>query len=167
MSGDRLLVLELTAVEVAHFAAITAQFLELVDEGGATASADPAVARLVPDAYPDDPDASGDFHRLTSGDLLGRRAKDARVVLGTLAQHGPVPAVGELDERSAMRAVTVTLDADETAAWLRTLTAVRLVLASRLGIEDEDDDVSDDPRSLLYEWLGQRLEALLAAVDRD
>jgi hypothetical protein len=167
MSPGRLLVLELTSIEVAHLAAITGQFLELVDDPGAPASADPAVARLVPDAYPDDPRASGDFRRLTAGDLLGRRASDARAVLGTLAQHGPVPAVEALDEHTALGVVTVTLDPEETSAWLRTLAAVRLVLASRLGIENEDDDPSDDPRSLLYDWLGQRLEALLDAVDRD
>ncbi|TFV81925.1 DUF2017 family protein [Microbacterium sp. dk485] len=161
MSG-RLLVLELTTIEVAHLIAITEQFLELVGDTGS--SRDPAVARLVPDAYPGDPDASGDFRRLTSGDLLDRRANDARTLLGTLAQHGPVPPVSELDEHSAMRPLTVTLDAEESAAWLRTLAALRLVLASRMGIVDEDDDPIDDPRAVLYDWLGQRLDALVAAV---
>ncbi|KAA9148750.1 DUF2017 family protein [Microbacterium lushaniae] len=161
MSG-RLLVLELTTVEVAHLMAITEQFLELLRD--ADSSPDPAVTRLVPDAYPDDPRASGDFRRLTSGDLLDRRAADARTLLGTLAQHGPVPAVADLDEHTAMHPLTVTLDTEESAAWLRTLAALRLVLASRMGIVDEDDDPVDDPRAVLYDRLGQRLDTLVAAV---
>lgn len=166
-AGSRLVVVELTTIEVSHLVAITSQFLELVDDPVAAASADPAVARLVPDAYPDDPQASGEFRRMTAGDLLSRRSADAGVVLATLAQHGPVPDVAELDERAAMRPRTITLDRDEATAWLRTLTAVRLVLASRLGIEDEDDDPGEDPRALLYDWLGQRLEGLVAALDID
>lgn len=165
--AGRLIVLELTTIELSHLIAVTTQFLELVDETDPTASADPAVERLVPDAYPDDPHASGEFRRMTAGDLLSRRAADAGVVLATLAQHGPVPDVPDLDEQSALRAIAITLDAHEASAWLRTLTAVRLVLASRLGIEDEDDDPGDDPRSLLYDWLGQRLEGLVAVLEVD
>jgi hypothetical protein len=164
MTDGRLLVLDLTTVEAAHLNAITRQFLSMVED---PASGDPAVARLVPDAYPDDPRASGDFRRLTSGDLLDRRARDARTVLDTLGQHGPAPAVEQLDERRALELRTVTLDADEASAWLRTLTAVRLVMASRLGIQHEDDDPGDDPRAVLYDWLGQRLDALVAAIDAD
>lgn len=164
MTDARLLVLDLTTVEAAHLHAVTQQFLQMVEDPAA-ASGDPAVARLVPDAYPDDARASGDFRRLTSGDLLNRRAADARAVLDTLAQHGPVPAVETLDEAAALRVRTVTLDAEESAAWMRTLAAVRLVMASRLGIESEEDDPRDDPRGVLYDWLGQRLDALVAALD--
>lgn len=164
MIGGRLLVVDLTAVEAAHLHAITQQFLQMVEDPTAP-SEDPAVARLVPDAYPDDARASGDFRRLTSRDLLGRRAQDARTVLDTLAQHGPVPAVEDLDESAALQVRSVTLDTDESAAWLRTLTAVRLVMASRLGIESEEDDPGDDPRAVLYNWLGSRLDGLVAALD--
>ena len=47
---------------------------------------------------------------------------------------------------------------------MRTLTAIRLVIASRLGIEDEDDRDEDDPRFGVYDWLGYRLEGLHAGV---
>ena len=50
-------------------------------------------------------------------------------------------------------------------AWLRTLAAIRLVLASRLGIEVAEDHDPDDPRFGIYDWLGYRLDGLVAAVD--
>ena len=52
-------------------------------------------------------------------------------------------------------------------ALLRTLAAIRLVLASRLGVDDEDTHDNDDPRFGIYDWLGYRLDALLTALDED
>ena len=43
--------------------------------------------------------------------------------------------------------------------------AVRLVLASRLGIEHEGDTGSGDPRFVLYEWVGVLLDAIVRTVD--
>ncbi|MGP3536503.1 DUF2017 family protein [Microbacterium sp. RD1] len=165
MSDGTRLLLEITTIEAAHLSALTTQFLELVENTGAAAPRDPAVHRLVPDAYPDDPPASEEFRRLTGDDLLGRRAADARTMLSTLSATGDLPAPEDLDEARALTPRLVTLDGEQTAAWLRALAAMRLVLASRLGIDDEDDRRDDDSRYLLYDWLGQRLEGLLQAVD--
>jgi hypothetical protein len=163
---DRTLVMEVTTIEAAHLAALARQFVELVEQTDSVSPDDPALARLVPDAYPGDREASREFRRLTAGDILGRRAEQAATVITTLERTGELPAPADLDEDEAVAPRVVSLEPDELDAWLRTLAAVRLVLASRLGIQDEDDRAADDPRFLLYDWLGARLEALLTAVDR-
>ena len=63
------------------------------------------------------------------------------------------------------RAFVVELDDLSVSAWLRTLTSVRLVMATRLGIVDDDDERPDDPRFGVYDWLGFRLEGLLQALE--
>ncbi len=63
--------------------------------------------------------------------------------------------------------ITIPLDPDGVRSWLRTLAAVRLVLASRLGIIDDDDHSDDDPRFGIYDWLGFRLDGLVRAATED
>ena len=173
----RVVVLDVTVLEAAHLSAMVRQFIDLLEATTADEiEIDPAVARLVPDAYRGDPEASAEFRRLTGGDLLARRKTDAEVVLATLSPSGPTVAGAyldpteldppSLDERTANAPMVVTLDQAETAAWMRTLTALRLVLASRLGIETDADHDIDDPRFGVYEWLGYRLEGLIDAADR-
>ena len=57
-----------------------------------------------------------------------------------------------------------TADVD---AWLRTLTAIRLVVATRLGITSDDEQSGDDGRHDVYDWLGYRLELLIEAADEE
>jgi len=119
---------------------------------------DPVITRLFPDAYPDDPAASAEFRRLTQTRQRNDRRDQAEVVLRALE---------ECD--GGARPVQVQLaDLD---AWLKTLTALRLSLASRLGIRttDDVDDLEalgdDDPRTFvfrLYEWLAYITESLLS-----
>lgn len=161
MSGDGI-ALELTALEVAHLTSLVEQLSALVTEQESGPD-DPAIARLVPDAYAD-PEAAREFRSLTEGDLLQRRAADAGMVLATLLRDGASLRPEELDAQAADEAVTIPLDGERLSAWLRTLTALRLVLASRLGIQTEADGDTDDPRYGVYEWLGYRLEGLLQAL---
>ena len=44
------------------------------------------------------------------------------------------------------------------------LAAIRLVLATRLGIRSEEDHDVDDPRFGIYDWLGYRLDGLVQAA---
>ncbi|SFI29058.1 MULTISPECIES: DUF2017 family protein [Microbacterium] len=155
--------LELTAIEVAHLTSLVEQFSALVTEQESDAG-DPAIARLVPDAYAD-ADAAREFRALTESDLLQRRAADAGLVLATLLRDGAPLRPEELDAVSAEAVVSIPLDGERLSAWLRTLTALRLVLATRLGIRTEADGDVDDPRYGVYEWLGYRLEGLLQAID--
>lgn len=161
MNGARL-VLTLSTIEVAQLHALVTQFAELVED---SASPDPDLDRLAPDAYPDDPGAGAEFRRLTRGDILERRASEAGVVLTTLDPAGDLPSIDDLDDDSAALPRILTLDVDETGPWMRTLNALRLVLAERLGIVEEADAPVDDPRYVLYEWVGMVLDALVRALD--
>lgn len=168
MSAPPAVVLEMTRVEGLHLAAIVMQFAGLLSADPTQSigeSLDPALARLMPDAYPDDADASREFRNVTQRDLLDRRGHDVGVVLRGLPADDA--DIASLSETEALEPVTVALDAEALAAWLRTLAAVRLVLASRLGIEGEDDHDAEDPRFGIYDWLGYRLEGLLQAADPD
>ena len=84
--------------------------------------ADPAVARLLPDASRDDPEVAQSFRRLTEQDL--RERKRGALGLAAAALRRPAPVV---------------LDDSEAQALLKGLTDVRLVLAQRLGIETDED----------------------------
>ncbi len=158
--NERIVVMEVSGLEALHLAGIVGQFRDLLAE--TRADTDPAVTRLLPDAYPDDAQASREFRRLTGADLLQRRADDAATVLRTLGHDG-----ADLDpESDPDAAIAVALGETEALAWMRTLAAVRLVLATRLGIQTDDDHHPDDPRFGVYDWIGFRLDGLMTALDR-
>ncbi|MFH5822356.1 DUF2017 family protein [Georgenia sp. AZ-5] len=90
------------------------------------APADPALARLLPPMSHDDPRLSAELRALTEDSL--RAGKVAR--LETVWR--------ELREPSGPKGVVVVRTGRE-GPWLAALTDVRLVLASRLGIEDDQD----------------------------
>ncbi len=146
----------ISGVEAAHLDALLAQFTGLLAADGGPDS-DPALMRLVPDAYPDDAASSREFRDVTQRELLARRAADAAAMRADLREA--------LDRPDADAVAPLALDDDAVAAWLRTLAALRLVLASRLGIVTEHDHDPDDPRFAVYEWLGYRLDALVRATD--
>ena len=81
-------------------------------------------------------------------------------------------AEGEQDV-PAQPAVEVELDAEAAQAWLRALTDIRLALATRLGVEQDDEQrwsalSDDDPEAYvhdIYDWLGYVQETLIHAVD--
>lgn len=121
---------------------------------------DPVLQRLFPDAYPHDAQASSDFRRFTERELKTKKIADARVVLDRLA----TTRGGEVDLR---------VPAEEIEAWLRTLTSVRIAVATRLGITDAEsaDDLAElpdsDPRAYMasvYDWLGFAQETMISAL---
>ncbi|MGZ8804088.1 MAG: DUF2017 family protein [Microbacterium sp.] len=166
MDDRRIVVLELTRMEAAHLAGLVTQFAELLEDAG-SASGDPAISRLVPDAYSDDADAAQDFRDMTERNLLDRRRQDAGLVLGTLQESAALPHDVEEDDEILLELVDLRLDPDALRAWLRCLAAIRLVLATRLGIQSEDDHDVDDARFGIYEWLGYRLDGLVQAASDD
>lgn len=160
MSAPETVVVEITRLEAAHLAGLIGQFQEVLTESDA--AADPAVRRLTPDAYRDDEEAAREFRTLTQGDLLDRRRDDANIVLEGLA---PAAEISDDPDDPALReSVPLVLTNEQAHAWLRTLAAVRLVLATRLGITDADSHVDGDPRFGIYDWLGYRLDGLVTAV---
>lgn len=108
---------------------------------------DPALARLLPDAYRDDADAAADFRRYTERELRYAKCGNAETVERTL--------------RRATAARGATLSRAEVSAWLLTLNDLRLVLGTRLDVgEDWPSDYErmapDDPARMaleVYDWL--------------
>lgn len=159
--------LDLSVLEAAHLTDIVEQFLEvLTGDEGEDVTDDPAVARLVPAAYRDDDGAAEEFRRFTQADLLDRRRTDAQLVASTLLRDGTRLSPTSLDVTEYDERLHVVLDSPAARAWLRTLSALRLVLATRLGIQTDDDHAEDDPRFGVYDWLGYRLDGLVRALDR-
>ena len=128
---------------------LAAQLTALLRDGDGR---DPAIIRLLPDAYPDDPVASAEFRRFTADGLVERKLSNADIVILSLSDS---VETGEL-----------RLDPAKAGAWLRCLTDIRLTLASRLGIESEDQPPSQDTiLQELYDWLGFLQNSLVEAVD--
>ncbi|MFE6994881.1 DUF2017 family protein [Microbacterium sp. NPDC057659] len=158
--SEHTVVLPLAVIEGQHLIELLDQFLLLVD--APERDADAALQRLTPSAYPDDEKAAADYAGLTRGDLLDRRGAEAALVRADLAAF---ESERGLSPRDAMRPRDAIIPGDHLDAWLRTLTALRLVLASRIGVEDTDVHDRDDPRYGVYDWLGYRLEGLIQAAD--
>ncbi|WP_435744622.1 DUF2017 family protein [Microbacterium sp. PMB16] len=159
MTSHRI-VLPLALIEGAHLARLVDDFRDIIRERD---SGDPAVRRLTPSAYPDDATAAQSFADSTRDDLLDRRLIEAEKVSAALA---PFRAdVDSLSEQDALAPQDLVILDDDIDAWLRTLTALRLVIATRLGITSDENDRGDDGRHDVYDWLGYRLEVLIQAAD--
>ncbi|MFF9144054.1 DUF2017 domain-containing protein [Streptomyces sp. NPDC014861] len=175
----------LDEVEVSILRSLSVQLLELIGpgdepeadadplaalfaEGPSEPPSDPALRRLFPDAYGDDTEelraAAADFRRFTENDLRARKREDALAVvraLDGLSSEGP--------EDSAL----LKLTPDESRAWLGTLNDLRLTIATRLDItEDEESErlyrlPDSDPRKpmvMAYLWLGALQESLVETL---
>ncbi|HET7684729.1 MAG TPA: DUF2017 domain-containing protein [Marmoricola sp.] len=127
---------------------------------------DPVLARLFPTAYPDDEEAAADFRRFTEGRLRDGKAASAAAVIDTLEDAG-LPA-----EPSDGTWIDVELDQSEALGWLKAFTDMRLAIATRLDIEEGDEEYwyslpDDDPRSQvhdIYEWVGYLQETLVQSL---
>ena len=142
-------------------------FESLMDFSGPTTEPeDPVLARLFPTAYHDDEEAAAEFRRYTESGLRDGKAAGAASVIDTLEDAG-LPT--ELTEEGLV--IDVEIDQATAETWLRTFTDLRLALATRLGVEDGDEDVwlampDDDPRSQaydIYHWLGLLQETMVEA----
>ena len=117
---------------------------------------DAALARLLPDAYPDDDAASVDFRRYTERDLRDGKVARARIALDMLAATGP----------------KITLTEDQAEAWMLAINDVRLALGTRLGIEEENHEAlvrraETDPSASaihVYDWLTYLAETLVRCL---
>jgi hypothetical protein len=128
---------------------------------------DPVLARLFPTAYPDDPEAAGDFRRFTESALRDGKADAAVAVIDGLEDAGLPP---ELTEEGLV--FDVELDEATAETWLRSFTDIRLALATRLEVEEGDEAYwetlpEDDPRGQahdIYLWMGYLQETLVDAL---
>jgi hypothetical protein len=141
---------------------------KMLDFSGPTSAPDdPVLARLFPTAYQHDEEAAAEFRRFTEGALRDGKADGAATIIDTLEDAGLPP---ELTEDGLM--IDVEMDEPVAEAWLRSFTDLRLALATRLGVEEDDDDVwaaldDDDPRAQahdIYQWVGYLQETLVDAL---
>jgi len=124
---------------------------QLLDSVGAEHE-DPAAGRLDQAPYPDDPQASAEFRRLMADEMGQSRAADRSAFALTVEQA----------------ARGVVLSAGEAEAWLRVLGEARLVLASRLGINEdgwEDELPDDNPSVALLHYLGWLQQSLADTLE--
>ncbi|ARE76328.1 MULTISPECIES: DUF2017 domain-containing protein [Streptomyces] len=148
----------------------------LFAEGPSEPPSDPALARLFPDAY-GAPDGSGDkgvdpqelearsaeFRRFTENDLRARKREDALAVVRSL--NGLTPA-GD-------GAAVLELSGELPLRWLGALNDLRLTIAARLDITEDDESAmlfrlpDEDPRKpmvMAYLWLGGLQETLIETL---
>ena len=95
---------------------------------GPPPAGDPVLARLLPDAYRDDPAAAGEFRKYTEPDLRSGKVAAAQTVLSTLPAAGRPGAAGT----------------GRGPGLARALNDVRLAIGMRLGVT-EDDRGRDGP----------------------
>jgi hypothetical protein len=143
---------------------------QLLDFSGPTTEPDdPVLARLFPTAYPHDEEAAAEFRRFTEGALRDHKAQAAVQVIDALEEAG-LP--GELGEEGLV--VDVELDREGALTWMKSFTDIRLALATRLGVEEGDEDYwlslsDDDPRAHvydIYQWVGYLQETLVDSISR-
>jgi hypothetical protein len=124
--------------------------------GAEKISEDPVLARLLPDAYRDDPEAAGEFRKYTEPALRTAKQQAAQEMLDTLPEAGG----------------RIQLTQDQALSWLKALNDVRLALGVRLGVTEDFEEQwarlkPDDPQWTAFEvyaWLGAVQESLVQAL---
>jgi hypothetical protein len=138
--------------------AIIDELERMFDETPPEIPDDPVLARLLPDAYRDDPDAAGEFRKYTESSLREAKKYFAQVMLDTLPERGG----------------RIHLTGDQARDWMRALNDVRLMFGVRLEVtEDFEEQLAaldpEDPAVPAFEvygWLGAVQESLVQALAR-
>jgi hypothetical protein len=136
-------------------------------DGPTTEPEDPVLARLFPTAYADDEESAAEFRRFTEGALRDGKASGAAAIIDSLEEAGLPHQLGE--ERLV---IDVELDEADALVWLKSFTDLRLALATRLEVVEDDQTYwaalpDDDPRAQahdIYEWIGALQETLVDAL---
>jgi hypothetical protein len=87
---------------------------------------DPDVERLFPPAYPDDEQSNDEYDRLVRGELVSGKRRALRILEETVDAE--------------------RLDDGELAAWIGALNDLRLVLGTRLAVDESTYSTPIDPR---------------------
>jgi len=144
--SDRRLVIDFDQQEAELLVLLARQLEQFVDDRAE--QVDPLVRRLFPEAYRDDPDAAAEFRRYTRDALRSYKTAGADAVATALTA---TPSV-ELDRADADR-------------WARTLTDIRLMVGTRIGLEDDDSEVPEGLVGEIYDWLTELQGGIIAALD--
>ena len=130
-------------------ASLAKQLTELINDP--EAARDPGVVRLFPPASVDDPLEALGFEQLM-GEALRAGKLEAAAVLRATAE-------------------ATHLSGEETLAWMRSLNDIRLVIGSRLDIQDDSDveamfaDPLLEQAAVVYVALSELVEMLARAAD--
>jgi Domain of unknown function (DUF2017) len=138
-SPDGGILLRLSPDERSLLIGLAAELRSLLD-----GTRDPSLRRLFPPAYEDEQDERA-YRDLTSGDLLDGRREGLELLAATAQKD--------------------RLSAEEADAWLRALNDLRLVLGTRLDVQE--GALLDDPRTpelAIYGYLSWLQEQLVAAL---
>jgi hypothetical protein len=114
-------------------------------------TSDPAMARLYPPAYEDDPIRNLEFERMAGDELTSQRLSSISAMEGSIDAD--------------------LLTEEQLLSWLGVLNDLRLVLGTRLEITEattEDDFAAGDPRAstfALYGYLTWLVDAIVRALD--
>jgi hypothetical protein len=112
--------------------------------------ADPSLRRLFPPAYPVDPENETEYRELVGDDLLDGHVAALQVLESTADAEG--------------------LDEEQLVAWMRALNQLRLVIGTRLDVDDESSGELPDPKDPdaevrnVFIYLGWLQEQVVAAL---
>jgi uncharacterized protein DUF2017 len=130
-------------------ASLAKQLTELIDDP--EAADDPGLARLFPPASVDDPMEALGFEQLM-GDAIKAGKRESASVLRATAHHK-------------------RLSPEETLAWMRCLNDIRLLIGTRLDVQEDTDfeAMVDDPlleqAAIVYVSLSELVGMLSLAAD--
>ncbi|MES4908035.1 MULTISPECIES: DUF2017 domain-containing protein [unclassified Streptomyces] len=194
-------------VEISILRSLAVQLLELIGpgaepveghdpldaifaEGPTKPPADPALARLFPDAYGGPGQklgadeeaaveaASAEFRRYTENDLRARKREDALAMVRGLdaltdTGTGTEGRAGAEAQGAGAEVGVLELSPEQSRQWLGALNDLRLAIGTRLEVTDEDDGgellrlPDSDPRKpmvMAYFWLGGLQETLVETL---
>lgn len=118
----------------------------------AALSDDPALARLFPDAYDLDVEAADDFRRYTETELRDAKCAHLAVIADTIESSGDKTVLTESQARS----------------WMIGLNDLRLVIGTRLHLDDDDEPDMEpeyvEQLTAVYQWLTWLQESLVASL---
>lgn len=123
-------------------AGLIAEMRELLDTD------DPSLRRLYPTAYHDDPQRDAEYQILARSELTDRRHQ----------------CLDTMEETVGAKA----LSPEQVAAWMQGVNQIRLVLGTRLDLDEDDDgfdpDDPDAPARAVYAYLGLLLDQFVEAA---
>lgn len=110
----------------------------------------PALTRLFPTAYPDDPERDAGYQVFAHGELIDQR-------------RGAIQRLGET-------ARDTEVDAETLSQWMRVINDTRLVLGTILDVSEDDQTPVDEHNEEVfdvYELLGYLLSEIIEALQQD
>jgi hypothetical protein len=170
--------------EGAILKSLTEQILELLGEGDAPADPllavvgissndslpeDPVLARLLPDAYEEEPDAA-EFRRYTEHSAREKKRSHAHairdILMANLGDHALDLTAPGLNKREELHFI---ISEEKAQMWLMGLNDMRLALGTRLNVTSDaqerfaamSEENPDKGIYNLFAWLGWQQEILL------